>query len=983
MLHPMPSPSDALRSIAQGRRRDPLAPVTIVAPTRVAALHLRRRLAIDHGAIAGVRVEVLPRLAELLAAAVLAQRFDGPLARPIGDYLAAQLAREAGRGLDDVRELPGFARVLRQSFARLRRGGFARSEALKPSLGSDLLGEVIRLYAEFRQRSERFYDDEDLYEAAAAEVTRRGAGAIAELGDIYVLPPGPLTAGADGLLRALRRVAGASRFHVLDEAESAPETSFILAPDPGTEAREVAREVLQALQSGAGLHEMAVFHGADASYRALLAQAFETARIPATPMPGTPLGETAAGRGVLAMAELPLKQYSRTAVFDWLSLAPMKPHFSGRATAWRRIAADAGITRSGVLWASRLQAVIANEQQHAAADEDRREAAERRAGAATELRDFAMGLIADLEPLRARMRAAAFIEAFKGVVEKYLDVVSPAMPQVLEQIEQLGTIDKLEGAGFTLDSFVAALRANLDAAFHRQARLGDGVLIADYRQAAGLSFRQVVLAGTYEGVFPVGAPQEALVEDRYWTELQRANHPFLEDAALRSQRARDAALRALNAATGHLTWTAPLQAAGAGREHYPSQFMLEAARSRDVAISSATELRRASASAWLRRPPSPLAAMLQGPALDVSEARLRAAVIGRQHGSGVATDHPLQPAMRLLGRRHSQAFSEYDGNLGALAGEELVPSGSVSPTSLEHYATCGMRYYLNAVLRLRPPEEPEDRDTIDPRDRGTLVHEVLDRFFRSRLDAGRPDVGEPWNDDDRAHLLDLLEEQLEDARGRGRTGLDVFAEHERRRLRADLLTFLDKDTDFRLDSGSQPVAFEYRIPAVPFDDLMLRGVADRIDRTPDGRRAWVIDYKTGRPDSYDKVGSAEDPVVGGTRLQLPVYLTAVEDAQEAKAVYWFVSSAGGYAQREFANTPENLERYRKTMRSILAGVRAGSFPAVPGEEDTRPGYSFKNCSYCEFDRLCSVRRDDELQAKGADPALRPWSSVAPTARGEQ
>jgi hypothetical protein len=61
--------------------------------------------------------------------------------------------------------------------------------------------------------------------------------------------------------------------------------------------------VLQALQDGCGLHEVAVFHGADASYRALLHAAFESAKIPIAAMPGTPLSETPAGRGVLALAE--------------------------------------------------------------------------------------------------------------------------------------------------------------------------------------------------------------------------------------------------------------------------------------------------------------------------------------------------------------------------------------------------------------------------------------------------------------------------------------------------------------------------------------------------------------------------------------------------------------------------------------------------------------------------------------------------------
>src|SRR5215212_1452844 len=96
----------------------------------------------------------------------------------------------------------------------------------------------------------------------------------------------------------------------LEETASTAQTSFVLAPDPASEAREVVREVLQALEAGIGQHEIAVMSGADPAYRALLVQAFATAGVRCTPMPGTPLSETAAGRAVLALAALPAEDYA-------------------------------------------------------------------------------------------------------------------------------------------------------------------------------------------------------------------------------------------------------------------------------------------------------------------------------------------------------------------------------------------------------------------------------------------------------------------------------------------------------------------------------------------------------------------------------------------------------------------------------------------------------------------------------------------------
>ena len=985
----MPAASAALQTIARARERDPLAPATIVAPSHVAAIHLRRQLA-EIGPFAAVRFETLPRIAELLAAGELARQGRSPLARPIGDYLATQIAQQARDDLSDVRDLAGFARVLRQTFSRLRRGGF-RPEDVRSSLDSGLLGEVTRLYAAFRSASASFYDDEDLFDTAAEIVRHSNPSVIDDLGEIYILPPGALSAGADALLRALRRAAGASRYKPLDTPATNPETALVLAPDPASEAREVAREVLRSLEGGVGLHEVAVFHGADPAYRALLAHAFSSASIPISPMPGTPLSETAAGRGVLALAELPLNQYSRTATFDCLGLAPLReylPTVDGSVRAqtgpWLRLAREAGVTRGIDRWQQGLGTLISDRQadlDYPDLEGERRVRTEDALRQAESLDGVIRALISRLEPLRQRRPAAEFIQAFKAVVDAYMEPAEPAMSAVMTQIEQLGTIDKILGASFGLADFVAALRANLDATYHREGQLGEGILVADYRIAAGLSYRHVVLCGAYEGVFPAAVPQEPLVEDMYWSQLRQHGHPFLEDGQLRSEHNRLAAERAVATATERLTWTAPLQASGAGREHYPSQFMLAAARRHEASLASASNLRRAPASLWLRRPPSPLAAMLTGQPVDLSEARLRGAVLARRDNLTLPSAHTLRRPLDLLGLRKSNVFSEFDGNLSSLPGDDLVPQRGVSPTSLEYYAACGMRYYLQSVLRLRPPEEPEDRDTIDPRDKGTLVHEVLDDFFKRQHERGRPAVGEAWNDADRAELMALFDAELERTRLRGRTGLDVYASHEARRLRAELVTFLDHDTEFRRTTGAQPVAFEYAIPEREYAGIRMRGYVDRIDATPDGHAAWVLDYKTGSPRSFEKI-TGDDPLAGGTKLQLPVYLAAVPDASEVHALYWFISSNGGFAQKEFDATAANRELFERTLESIIAGLRAGAFPPVPGEEDTRPQGTFENCMYCDFTRLCSTRRADELESKRAHANIDAWSAVGRIARGE-
>ena len=227
-LESMPDVQAALQSIAAARKDDPLAPVTFVVPSHVAGLQLRRRLA-EMDPFAGVRFETLPRVAELLGAGHLAAAGRSPLARPIGDYLAEQVARESRGVLSQVGDLPGYARVLRQMFRRLRRGGVRSSRDASAIDGAGHLTEVLRLYDRFREETAAFYDEEDLLEAAAEAVRSGRAGALGDLGAVYVVPPGAQSADGVALLSALKDAAPG--YLEVDEPESKPETRFVLAPD--------------------------------------------------------------------------------------------------------------------------------------------------------------------------------------------------------------------------------------------------------------------------------------------------------------------------------------------------------------------------------------------------------------------------------------------------------------------------------------------------------------------------------------------------------------------------------------------------------------------------------------------------------------------------------------------------------------------------------------------------------------------------------
>ena len=119
---------------------------------------------------------------------------------------------------------------------------------------------------------------------------------------------------------------------------------------------------------------------------------------------------------------------------------------------------------------------------------------------------------------------------------------------------------------------------------------------------------------------------------------------------------------------------------------------------------------------------------------------------------------------------------------------------------------------------------------------------------------------------------------------RGLTGRDIFWRQDRREILRDLDRVLDDDSlqrnseDTRVEAaelafGTSDASIGPVSLALPDGrTVRFRGRADRVDVTGDGA-LHVIDYKTGGAGGYQSL-SEDNPVLAGTKLQLPVYAQA-------------------------------------------------------------------------------------------------------------
>jgi ATP-dependent DNA helicase UvrD/PcrA len=214
------------------------------------------------------------------------------------------------------------------------------------------------------------------------------------------------------------------------------------------------------------------------------------------------------------------------------------------------------------------------------------------------------------------------------------------------------------------------------------------------------------------------------------------------------------------------------------------------------------------------------------------------------------------------------------------------------------YARCPKRFYWSYVRPLPRFSSPAARI-------GTEIHRWIER--RSSGQTTLIDLDEP---------PDLTPEELAGEPGRIE------------RLRQAYL-----DSRF---AGRVPL-FAERPFLLQVDDFVLSGRIDAIYGEPEG--AWeVVDYKTGRRPDPD------DPL---TRLQLDVYALACTTVwskrpENLRLVYLYLRTG-----EEDTWPAEDPQATRARVSSALAGMAAGSFDPVPGEQ----------CRWCDFRPFCAPGRE--------------------------
>jgi ATP-dependent helicase/nuclease subunit B len=779
--------------------------------------------------------------------------------------------------------------------------------------------------------------------------------------------------------------------------ELSADVQIISAPGVSQEVEEIARRILAlAERSGGSFSDAAVLLRNPEQYERTIRDVFNSAGIPHVFLEGIPYADTLAGRLIKLLLRIRLGGYERPEVMEFLELAPLRSsllkEFPGASPAdWDRYSREAGIVEGREQW-TRINDIRRRVEWRI--ERERRKPVDQRDAAA-------------LEVLEHDRRSLAVFEKTLALLLKRLedipnqDTIAALMASLLRALLSLAKLPDQDRAvaatlagiaresvadeRISLQSFASLVEDLLQQRLAARDIYRTGkVIIMSPNQAMGLSFTFVAIPGLVERSFPPPPRQDPILLD---TERESLNVEFDGSLLTRERQALEEQFtfgHALGAADGTLVLSYPRLDSATGQVRVASHFLLRVAEVLHGRLMDYDAFEKIVERIPIGRlDPGPMR-LTPGEWDVAATARAVAGSDGSDLVNLPGFARIVRGAQVEAARWGEYTFTQYDGMLHV----PVAPPDLMAPTQLETYATCPFRFFGQKVLGVREIDEPESVETLSALDRGSILHDILEKFMSGLKRDGLLPFDPARKTEYQDRLRGVAHEVFHEFEQGGAVGYPFMWVVEKERILTDLEAFLAGE--LAEAEGYVPEYFEARFGPVPewarlspgsITDplelpvkgrtLRIGGYIDRIDVK--GGSARVIDYKSGR-----NYGEKDNLFRGGKSLQLPLYMLAADailkkhgvPARAQESQYYYITARGGFKRVVF--TRDQFEARDEEFKTILdttaKGIASGTFPQNPDGGE--------NCRFCEFTSVCGHARvalvDRKIEDKAIGELLEMW-----------
>ena len=297
--------------------------------------------------------------------------------------------------------------------------------------------------------------------------------------------------------------------------------------------------------------------------------------------------------------------------------------------------------------------------------------------------------------------------------------------------------------------------------------------------------------------------------------------------------------------------------------------------------------------------------------------------------------------LRAISTQNS--LTDFDGIINEKDAQKIYPS-YFSPSALGTLFACPAKYLFSRIA-----DKEKDiflRSEIASNKKGTLYHEILKDFYAC-IKNKKDFLNISWLETE--NLFNNFLDNRFSKTTTDKYGLyPLLWEIIKQEIRGNLLQFIKEDLERIQKTGLVPDTFEHPVKntlTIEGKPLVLQAIADRIDKSSDGKESLVVDYK-----SKDKGITMEKLIFEKNTLQPPIYLEILNRDDNN----CFCSSADlAFIERKIKTsfrslTADQFNTIKNKFIALLALLRnlaeKGIFPIYSEDKEY--------CNFCDFKDIC-------------------------------